>query len=72
MVLANRRFTTLDYDKLRRDVQASVDRLRAENVATREQMEAMASFVSRHCIGLAGEGYHVHRRLDAPDAAPPA
>ena len=52
----------------RRDVQASVERLRAENAATREQMDAMAKFVSQHCIGLAGEGYHVHRRLDAPDA----
>ncbi len=68
MVLANRRFTTFDYDKLRRDVQSSVDRLRAENAATREQMDAMATFVSRHCIGLAAEGYHVHRRLDPPEA----
>ena len=72
MVLANRRFTTFDYDKLRRDVQASVDRLRAQNAATRAQMDAMATFVSRHCIGLAAEGYHVHRRLDAPEANQPA
>ena len=50
------------------NAQAELERLRAENAATREQMDAMATFVSRHCIGLAGEGYHVHRRLDAPDA----
>ena len=47
--------TTFDYDKLRLDVQASVDRLRADNAATRQQMDAMAKFVSQHCVGLAGD-----------------
>jgi len=55
--------------RLQRDVQSSVDRIRAENAATREQMDAMATFVSRHCIGLAAEGYHVHRRLNSPAAS---
>ena len=64
MVLEGRRFISIDFDRLRNDVQAAVDRLRHNNAPTRERMEAMAAFVSSHCIGLACEGYHVHRRLD--------
>ncbi|MDJ0951670.1 MAG: amidohydrolase [Alphaproteobacteria bacterium] len=64
MVLAGRRFTSFDYDGLRRQAQAAADRLRAANAGLRVELEAMASFVSHHCIGLAGEGYHVQRRLD--------
>jgi len=64
MVLAGRRFTRLDYDKLRRDVEAAVQRLRESNAPTRARMEAMAAYVSRHCVGLACKGYHVRRRLD--------
>jgi cytosine/adenosine deaminase-related metal-dependent hydrolase len=64
MVLAGRRFTRLDYDKLRRDVAAAVRRLKEANAPTRARMEAMAAYVSRHCVGLACKGYHVRRRLD--------
>jgi 5-methylthioadenosine/S-adenosylhomocysteine deaminase len=64
MVLQGRRFVSLDFDKLRRDVQATADRLRDQNAPTKERMEAMAKFVSSHCVGLACEGYHVHRSLD--------
>ncbi len=64
MVLSGRRFTNFDYDGLRRDVASAVERLRTRNAAPREHMEAMAAFVSRHCVGLASQPYHVHRRLD--------
>ncbi len=65
MVLQGRRFISIDFDRLRNDVQATVERLREKNAPAHERMEAMAAFVSSHCVGLACEGYHVHRRLDA-------
>ena len=68
MVLRGRRFVSLDFDRLRGDAQATVERLREQNAPARERMEAMAAFVSSHCVGLACEGYHVHRRLDAGPA----
>lgn len=64
MVLEERRFTTLDFDKLRREAQAMAQRLRAVNAPTRDRMEAMSEYVSHHCVGLACKGYHVHRRID--------
>jgi guanine deaminase len=64
MVLANRRFTTMDVDRLRRAVQAAVERLRSANAPARARMEAMAAFVSRHCVGLACRPYPVRRRLE--------
>ncbi len=64
MVLAGRRFTRLDYGRLRRDVEAAVQRLKEANAPTRTRMEAMAAYVSRYCVGLACAGYHVRRRLD--------
>ncbi|MEE9209766.1 MAG: amidohydrolase family protein, partial [Kiloniellales bacterium] len=66
MVLSGRRFTSFDYGGLRRDVALAVERLRARNAAPREHMEAMAAFVSRHCVGLTSQPYHVHRRLEPP------
>ncbi len=63
MVLEGRRFTGFDYDKLRRSAQEAVERLSAANEGTKKQAEAMAAFVSKHCVGLAREPYHVHRRL---------
>lgn len=64
MVLANRRFTALDFDGLRRDAQTMAETLREQNAQTHSHMEAMAEYVSHHCIGLACEGYHAHRRID--------
>ena len=63
--MPGRRFTSIDFDRLRCDVQATVERLREENALAHERMEAMVAFVSSHCVGLACEGYHVYRRLDA-------
>jgi len=64
MVLQDRRFTTLDFDRLRHEAQAMAERLRAANAPTRIRMEAMAEYVSHHCVGLACKGYHEHRRID--------
>ena len=64
MVLSGRRFTRFDYEKLRAKVQSTMERLSLMNRETKEWMDGMAAFVSQHCVGLAGEPYHVHRRLD--------
>lgn len=63
MVLEQHRFVTIDYDKLRRDVQMASDRLRADNAANRERMDAVEQFVGQYCVGLARQPYHVHRHL---------
>ena len=64
MVLSGRRFTGFDYGALRRQVEDATARLRDFNAESRQRMEAMASFVSHHCVGLIREPYHVQRRLD--------
>ena len=64
MVLWGRQFTSFDYDGLRRRVDESARRLKQLNAETRERMEAMAEFVSHHCVGLVRDEYHVQRRLD--------
>ena len=64
MVLSGRQFTGFDFDALRRRVADSISRLRVENAQTYESMEAIATFVSHHCVGLVREHYHVQRRLD--------
>jgi guanine deaminase len=65
MVLDGRRLTTFDFDGLRRKAQSTAERIRQENILKRRQYDAMEKFVSRHCIGLACEHYHVRRRADA-------
>lgn len=71
MVLAGRRFTIIDYDRLRRDAQAAAERLRSANAETKVRMDALETFVARHCVGLSCRPYHVQRRLDslAPSTA---
>ena len=64
MVLSGRRFTSFDYAALRSRAQAAVERLSEFNRATKEHLEAMAAFVSHHCVGLTCRSYHVERRLD--------
>lgn len=64
MVLSGRRFADLDFDALRRRVADTVERLREQNADSFDRMQAMATFVSHHCVGLASERYHVQRRLD--------
>lgn len=53
MVLKNRKFAEFDFDVLREKVAQALDRLRTENRETRELSDAMAHYVSSHCVGLA-------------------
>ena len=64
MVLKGRRFAQFDYDALRQKIQAAAERLTVQNAPTRERMDAMAHYVSSHCVGLACQPYHVARRVD--------
>ncbi len=68
MVLWGRKFTSFDYDGLRRRVDESTRRRKQFNAETRERMEAMTAFVSHHCVGLVRDEYHVQRRLDPGSA----
>lgn len=52
MVLRDRRFTMFDFDKLRDDVAAAVQRIQAANAGKRADFDAVAQFVSHHCVGL--------------------
>jgi guanine deaminase len=53
MVLEHRQFTSFDFDRLRGKVAESVDRLSRANQETRAVSDAMARYVSSHCVGLA-------------------
>lgn len=68
MVLAGRRFVDFDYDGLRAKAQAACERILSGNAEVRARMEAVEEFVSLHCIGMMGEPYHVHRRIDGGEA----
>ncbi len=63
MVLSGRTFTNLDFGALRRRAEQAKDRLRAFNAEAGARAEAIASFVSQHCVGLACEPYPVQRTL---------
>jgi guanine deaminase len=52
MVLSHRRFCAFDYPALRQKVEEVVSRLRTANRETKKTAEAMAQYVSRHCVGL--------------------
>ena len=52
MVLADRRFTTFDYEALRARVAEAVMRLAEINQPARDTAELMAKYVSDHCVGL--------------------
>ena len=41
-------------------------RIRQRNTHAFARMQAMADFVSQHCVGLVRGHYHVQRRLDPP------
>jgi hypothetical protein len=71
MVLSGRRFTSFDYGALRRRVAETTLRLRTLNAEPRQRMEAMAAFVSHHCVGLVCEHYHVQRRMDPSTTGQP-
>lgn len=63
MILKDRKFVSFDYNKLRSKVAATVERLGEANEETKKRMEAMAPFVSAHCVGLSCNDYHVQRSV---------
>jgi 5-methylthioadenosine/S-adenosylhomocysteine deaminase len=63
MILENRRFVDFDYDGLRQDVALTIERLTGANSEKKEQMEALAPYVSAHCVGLACKHHHVSRTI---------
>ena len=65
LVLSGRRFTDFDFEALRQRVDEACARIRERNRDSFAHMQAMAGFVSQHCVGLARDHYHVQRRLDA-------
>ncbi len=71
MVLSGRRFTSFDFEALRQRVNEASARIRERNADSFVNMQAMAGFVSQHCVGLVRDHYHVQRRLDPqPEDAP--
>ncbi|MFQ5930956.1 MAG: amidohydrolase family protein, partial [Nitrospiraceae bacterium] len=64
MVLQNRRFTNMDWGKIKREVETASERLRDVNAQTKERMDTLEEFVGLHCIGLSQEPYHIQRRID--------
>jgi hypothetical protein len=64
MVLSGRRFTSFDFEALRQRVNEASARIRERNRDSFAHMQAMACFVSRHCVGLVRGHYRVQRRLD--------
>jgi guanine deaminase len=61
MVLENGRFTTLNYEKMLRDVETTTDRLRAVNADAKEFAQKIEDVVGMYCVGLSQSPYHVHR-----------
>jgi 5-methylthioadenosine/S-adenosylhomocysteine deaminase len=65
-VLREGRMLTLDETRLRRQVEAAVERLDAANTEAREAAEPFRDLVGHFCLAHARVPFHVHRRL--PDA----
>ena len=63
-VLRAGRLLTIDEQKLRREAQAAVQRLDAENAASLAFAHGLADFVGAFCIGQGRAPHHVHRRLE--------
>ena len=63
MILQDRRFTQFDFATLRQKIATAVERHKSLNEPVRMRSEAMARFVSSHCVGLACQSYHVQRRV---------
>src|SRR5262245_30766771 len=65
-VLRGGRMLTIDETRLRRQVEAAVERLDAANATARETAEPFRDLVGHFCLAHARAPFHVHRRL--PDA----
>jgi len=60
MVLEAGRLLNVDEARLRREVEAAVERLRGATREARALAEKLADYVGLHCVGLAREPYHVN------------
>jgi 5-methylthioadenosine/S-adenosylhomocysteine deaminase len=63
-VLQRGELLTIDERKLRRDVEAAVERLDGANAAGLSLARGIADFVGAFCIGQAHAPSHIHRRLE--------
>ena len=63
LVVKDRKLVNIDEAKLRRDVEAAVDRLRGANEEARAFAALLEPVVGRFCVGLASEPYHIHRHV---------
>jgi 5-methylthioadenosine/S-adenosylhomocysteine deaminase len=62
-VLHGGRMLTLDETRLRRQVEAAVERLDAANAGAKEAAEPFQDLVGHFCLAHARAPFHVHRRL---------
>jgi len=62
-VLRGGRMLTLDETRLRRQVEAAIDRLDAANATARETAEPFRDLIGHFCLAHARAPFHVHRRL---------
>ena len=74
LVYAGGRFLTFDYEALKRQVREAMHALDDRAAPSRRLADRLAPLVSRFCVGLAGEPYHVdrtcwHHRMDRAPAA---
>lgn len=63
IVVRDRKLVTIDEAKLRRDVEAAVERLAHANAEARAFAALLEPIVGRFCVGLANEPYHIHRHV---------
>lgn len=62
-VYRDRRFTTIDEEKLKRDVERAMERLNAVTAERRDLVLALEPLVADHCICFSSRPYHVHRMV---------
>ncbi len=60
-VLENRKFKTIDYEKLCHDAESAAERLMAANTEARAFATMLEKYVSKFCVGLAHRPYHIDR-----------
>jgi guanine deaminase len=63
-VVRDRRLLTVDLDKLRREVEAANQRLKAANRQGAALVRRLQPIVGSFCVGLSKQPYHVHRYAD--------
>lgn len=68
-ILKNRKFTTIDYEKLCHEAENASERLLAANAEARAFAAGLDKYVSKFCVGLAHRPYHIHRWAGEQPAA---